>query len=176
VAHAPKTYLKLGMGLTPIAALREAGVAVGLATDGAVSNNTLDILESLRLMAMLQKHDNADPEVMPIPEALDIATRGSAAALGMAGDIGQLKEGMKADIALLDLEGAHLRPRHSLTAGLVYAARATDVRTVIVDGRVLMRERQLLTLDKERILAEVDRGMERLARRVPGRRIQSYHP
>jgi 5-methylthioadenosine/S-adenosylhomocysteine deaminase len=176
VAHCPKTYLKLGMGLTPIAALREAGVAVGLGTDGAVSNNTLDIFESLRLMAMLQKHEARNPEVMTIPEALDIATRGSAAALGMAGQIGRLTPGYLADIILVNMGGAHCQPLHSLTASLVYNIRAGDVQTVIVNGQVVMQNREILTLDKAQIIKEVNQGMARLARRVPEKRIQVYNP
>ncbi|HZH13526.1 MAG TPA: amidohydrolase [Archangium sp.] len=176
IAHAPKTYLKLAMGMTPIRSLRKSGVAVGLATDGAVSNNTLDVFESLRLMALMQKHEAMDPEVLPIPEALDIATRGSAAALGMGDRIGTLAPGYQADLILVDTRGAHWQPPHNLTAGLVYSARASDVHTVMVDGRVIMRERRHLTLDKERILTEVASTMERLAKRVPESRIQSYKP
>ncbi|MEZ4707384.1 MAG: amidohydrolase [Caldilineaceae bacterium] len=176
VTHSPKTYLKLGMGLTPIAALREAGVPVGLGTDGAVSNNTLDILESLRLMAMLQKHETRNPEVMPIPQALDIAFNGSAQVVNLANRIGKLAPGYLADIALIDMSGAHHQPLHSRTASLVYNARASDVQTVIVNGRVLMQERQLLTLDKAEIIEQVRRGMARLAQRVPNKRIQVYNP
>jgi 5-methylthioadenosine/S-adenosylhomocysteine deaminase len=176
VAHAPKTYLKLGMGLTPISELRQANVPVGLATDGAVSNNTLDILESLRLMTMLQKHEARDPEVMPIGTALDIAFNGSAAVLGASDSLGRIEPGYLADIILLDMSGSHHQPVHSVTANLVYNARAGDVQTVIVNGRTIMRDRQLLTLDKAEIIANVRRGMERLAQRVPSRRIQAYNP
>ena len=176
VAHCPKTYLKLGMGLTPIAGLQAAGVAVGLGTDGAVSNNTLDIFESLRLMAMLQKHEARNPEVMHIPQALDIATRGSATAVGLGNAIGQLSPGYRADIILLDMSGAHLQPLHSLTAGLVYSIRATDVQTVLVDGHIIMRDRQHLTLDKARIISEVSQSMARLTQRIPEKRIQVYNP
>jgi 5-methylthioadenosine/S-adenosylhomocysteine deaminase len=176
VAHCPKTYLKLGMGLTPIAALREAGVAIGLGTDGAVSNNTLDIFESLRLMALLQKHEAGDPEVMTIPEALDIAGRGSAAVVGLADKIGRLAPGYLADIILVDMGGAHCQPLHSLTASLVYNVRASDVQTVIVDGQVIMRDRQILTLDKTQIIREVNKSMARLAQRIPAQRIQVYNP
>jgi 5-methylthioadenosine/S-adenosylhomocysteine deaminase len=176
IAHAPKTYLKLAMGITPIRALRKAGVPVGLASDGAVSNNTLDLFESLRLMALMQKHEASDPEVMPIPEALDIATRGSAKVLGLGDRIGTLAPGYQADLILVDTRGAHWQPPHNLGAGLVYSARSSDVHTVMVEGRVLMSERRLLTLDKERVLAEVAKSMERLAQRVPEARIQRYTP
>ncbi len=176
VAHCPKTYLKLGMGLTPIAGLQAAGVAVGLGTDGAVSNNTLDIFESLRLMAMLQKHEARNPEVMSIPQALDIATWGSAAVVGLGDAIGQLSPGYRADLILLDMSGTHTQPLHSLTASLVYSTRASDVQTVIVDGQIIMRDRHLLTLDKARIISEVRQSMERLAQRIPEKRIQVYNP
>ena len=176
VAHAPKTYLKLGMGLTPVLALRQAGIPVGLATDGAVSNNTLDVWESLRLLAMLQKHEARNPEVLTIPEALHIATQGSAAVLGMADRLGQLTPGYLADIILVDLSGAHHQPLHSFTASLVYNTRASDVQTVIVNGRVIMRDRQLLTLNKAEIIRQVNQSMARLAQRVPEKRIQVYNP
>lgn len=176
VAHAPKTYLKLGMGLTPILPLREAGISVGLATDGAVSNNTLDIFESLRLMATLQKHEARNPEVMTIPQALEIATQGSAAVVGLADKLGQIAPGYLADVILLDLSGAHHQPLHRPTASLVYNTRASDVQTVIVNGEIIMRDRQILTLDKAEIIRQVNRSMVRLAQRVPGKQIQIYNP
>ncbi len=176
IAHAPKTYLKLGMGLTPILPLREAGIPVGLATDGAVSNNTLDIFESLRLMAMLQKHEARNPEIMTIPQALEIATRDSAAVVGLADKIGQITPGYLADIILVDLSGAHHQPLHSLTASLVYNTRASDVQTVIINGEIIMRDRHILTLDKAEIIRQVNCSMERLAQRVPDKRIQVYNP
>jgi 5-methylthioadenosine/S-adenosylhomocysteine deaminase len=176
VACAPKTYLKLAMGMTPVTQLRQAGVAVGLATDGAVSNNTLDIFESLRLMAMLQKDRHGSPEVMTIPEALNIATRGSAKVMGMADQIGALEPGYLADIILVDLSGMHHQPLHSITASLVYNTHASDVQTVIIDGKIVMKDRELLTLDKAEIVARVQRSMERLAQRQPNRRIHVYNP
>lgn len=176
VAHCPKTYLKLASGLTPIAPLREAGVAIGLGTDGAASNNTLDIWESLRLMALLQKHTAQNPEVMPIDEALAIAFLGSARAVGLADRIGRLAPGYLADLILVDLTGAHHQPLHSVTTSLLYNLRASDVQTVIVNGQLLMRDRHLLTLDKAAIIAQVNHSMVRLAQRVPARRIQTYQP
>jgi 5-methylthioadenosine/S-adenosylhomocysteine deaminase len=176
IAHAPKTYLKLGMGLTPILPLCGAGIPVGLATDGAVSNNTLDIFESLRLMTMLQKHEARNPEVMTIPQALEIATQDSAAVVGLADKIGQITPGYLADVILVDLSGTHHQPLHSLTATLVYNTRASDVQTVIVNGEIIMRDRHILTLDKAEIIRQVNRSMERLAQRVPDKRIQVYNP
>jgi 5-methylthioadenosine/S-adenosylhomocysteine deaminase len=176
VAHAPKTYLKLAMGTAPVVAFREAGVPVGLATDGAVSNNTLDVWESLRLMAMTQKQDQASPEAMTIPQVLHTATRGSAQVIGLANQIGAIEPGYLADLILVDMSGPHVQPLHSITASLVYATRVSDVQTVIVDGKVIMRDRKLLTLDKAEIVEQVNQAMERLAQRVPDQRIQVYNP
>jgi len=176
VAHAPKTYLKLAMGAAPVMAFREAGVPVGLATDGPVSNNTLDILESLRLTAMVQKHDSGDPQRLTVGEALTIASRESARVFGLPNDLGHIARGFLADIALVDLSGPHNQPPHDPGANLVYSVRASDVRTVICDGKVLMRDRELLALNKAEIIARVGENMERLSRRVPDSRIQLYSP
>ncbi len=176
VAHAPKTYLKLGMGAAPVLEMRAAGIPVGLASDGPVSNNTLDILESLRLMAMVAKHEAGDPRVMPVGAALTIATRDSARVYGMADDLGHLAPGFLADVILIDLGGAHNQPPHDPAANLVYSTRASDVQTVICDGRVIMRDRRLLTLDLEEIKARVGESMARLSQRVPESRIQLYRP
>lgn len=174
IAHAPKTYLKLAMGLTPIVDLRAAGIPVGLATDGAVSNNTLDILESLRLMAMTQKSEHNSPQTLRLHEALNIATQESARVYGQPDELGALEAGRLADLILIDLSGLHHQPLHSITASLVYNVRPGDVRTVICDGQVLMEDRKLLTLDKDEIVSQVRASMERLSHKVPGARIQVY--
>ena len=176
IAHAPKTYLKLAMGATPIPALLDAGVPVGLATDGAVSNNTLDVWESMRLMALVQKDRSGDPGTLPLARALYIATRGSARVVGLGDRIGHLAPGFEGDVILIDMSGAHCQPLHSIPAALVYSTRASDVRSVVVGGRVVMRDRALQTLDKDSIIAEVHESMERLSRRVPEARIQAYRP
>jgi 5-methylthioadenosine/S-adenosylhomocysteine deaminase len=176
VAHAPKTNLKLAMGAAPVIALREAGVPVGLATDGPVSNNTLDVLESLRLMALVAKHSSGDSRAMAVSQALTIATRESARVFGLPDDLGHLAPGFLADLILVDLSGLHNQPTHDPAANLVYSVRSSDVQTVICDGEVLMRDRQLLTLDKTEIVARVGEGMKRLAKRVPKSRIQHYRP
>ncbi len=175
-AHAPKTYFKLAMGFAPVRMFRENGIPVGLATDGAVSNNTLDIWESLRLMAMGQKHAAGTPEVLTIPEALTIATRESAKVYGQPDDLGVVEAGKLADIILINLNGLHHQPLHSITTSLVYNAMASDVQTVIVDGQIIMRDRNLLTLDEAEIVEQVKASMGRLAQRVPNQRIQVYNP
>lgn len=175
IAHAPKTYLKLGMGTAPVLEFRKAGIPVGLATDGAVSNNTLDIWESLRLMAMTQKSHAGTPEAMTISEALSIASRGSARVFGLPDQLGAITPGYLADLILVDLSGIHNQPLHSILASLVYNIRASDVQTVIVDGQVIMKDRQLLTINKAEVIENVRAGMERLAQRLPEKRIQVYN-
>ena len=176
VAHCPKTYLKLAMGIAPVHAMRRAGVAVGLGTDGAVSNNTLDVWESMRLMALTPKEATGAPENLTLGETLAIATRGSARVVGLGDRLGAVAPNQLADLILVDLGGTHHQPLHSVPASLVYAARASDVRTVIVDGRTIMRDRKLLTLDKGEIIRQVNRSLERLSRRTPASRIQVYRP
>lgn len=175
VAHCPKTFLKLAAGIAPVTAMRAQGLAVGLGSDGAASNNTLDIWEQMRLAAMLQKHERADARALAIPEALAMATSEGARVIGQGGELGRLAEGCLADLILVRMDGVHMQPVHDLGAALVYAARASDVDTTIVDGRILMRARRLLTLDKEAILREVGARAERMRRRTPGRQIQTYH-
>ena len=176
VAHAPKTYLKLATGAAPVQPLRQAGIPLGLATDGPVSNNTLDIFESLRLMALTAKHEAGDSRVLPVGQALTIATRDSARVFGLPDDLGHLAPGFLADLILVDLGGAHNQPVHDPAANLVYSVRASDVQTVICDGSVLMLDRVLLTLDVAEITARVGESMERLSNRVPNSRIQLYRP
>ncbi|QPC84632.1 amidohydrolase [Phototrophicus methaneseepsis] len=174
IAHCPKTYLKLAMGLTPVPELRERGIAVGLGTDGAVSNNTLDIWESMRLMAMTQKERMGTPTVLPKHEVLYIATQESATVYGQPEQLGSLEVGKLADVILVDLTATHHQPLYDIPASLIYSARASDVQTVICDGAVLMRDRVLLTLNKADIIAHLREGMGRLSEKVPGARIQVY--
>lgn len=176
IAHCPKTYLKLAMDITRVVDLRAAGIAVGLGSDGACSNNTLNIWESLRLMAMTQKDRAGTPTVMAIPEALHTATRGGARVVGLANDLGSVEPGFLADVLLLDFSGLHHQPLHSVTASLVYNTEINDVHTVIVDGRVIMQDRQLLTLDPAGLIAEANARRPRLAHRDTDQRIQTYNP
>jgi 5-methylthioadenosine/S-adenosylhomocysteine deaminase len=174
VAHCPKTFLKLAAGIAPVAAMRRQGVAVGLGTDGAASNNTLDILEQMRLAAMLQKHAQADARVLGLDEALAMATVDGARALRQQADLGRLAPGFLADLILIRLDGAHVHPVHDVRAALVYAVRATDVDTVIVHGRVLMEGRRLHTIDKGEVLREVASRAGRLLEKGHGRRLAHY--
>jgi 5-methylthioadenosine/S-adenosylhomocysteine deaminase len=175
VAQAPRTYLKHGSGLAPILKYLELGIPIGLATDGAASNNTMDIMEQMRLLPMYVKYKASDPTVMPLPQVVDIAFRGSAKVLKQEGKLGELKPGMFADITLIRQDGLHMTPRANPLAALVYCARATDVDTVMCDGKILMKNRKLLTIDKEAVRKEVQGRLARLSRRVPNARI-AYYP
>lgn len=176
IAHCPKTYAKLAMGFNNLVELRALGIAVGLGTDGAVSNNTLDLWEAMRLTAMGQKQLLGDAEQLTIPQALTLATRDSARVYGQADELGALETGKLADIILVDLNGTHHFPLNSVTASLVYNARASDVQTVICDGHVIMREREHLTLDADEIRANIAPRLERLRRRENAGSIQTYRP
>jgi 5-methylthioadenosine/S-adenosylhomocysteine deaminase len=162
IAHSPGSNMKLASGVAPIPKLLAAGAVVGLGTDGASSNNNLDMIEEMRLAALLHKVTSGDPTCVPAREALAMATRLSAQALGLEGQIGQIAVGLKADLALLDFHQPHLQPRHDVVSHLVYAARAGDVRTVFVDGQPLLLEGRFTTLDEERIYAEVNARVARL--------------
>jgi 5-methylthioadenosine/S-adenosylhomocysteine deaminase len=175
VTHGPKGYLKFALGpLTPIAELMASGVPVGYCTDGVASNNTLDILESMRITAIVQKQLADDATWFTSGTALRVAGPGSAAVLGEAGHLGELRVGAAADIILVDLGGFHCQPLHDLAAAIVYSARATDVRTTIVDGRVLMRDRKLLTIDRDALMIEFKERAREITDRSHGRTIQDY--
>ena len=176
IAHCPKTYAKLAMGFNNLVELRALGIAIGLGTDGAVSNNTLDLWEAMRLTALGQKQLTGDAEQLTIPQALTIATQDSARVYGQTDELGDLAVGKLADIILVDLSGTHHFPLNSVTASLVYNARAGDVRTVICDGQIIMREREHLTLDKGEIMENITPRMERLRRRDNAANIQTYNP
>jgi 5-methylthioadenosine/S-adenosylhomocysteine deaminase len=175
IAQAPRTYMKHGSGLAPILKYLELGIPIGLATDGAASNNTMDIMEQMRLLPMFVKYQASDPTIMPMHQVVDIAFRGSAKVLKHEGKLGEIKAGMLADITLIRQDGLHMTPRANPLAALIYCARATDVDTVLCDGKVLMRGRKLLTIDKEAIRKEVQSRLSRLSQRVPNARI-AYYP
>jgi 5-methylthioadenosine/S-adenosylhomocysteine deaminase len=165
VAHNPGSNMKLASGAAPVPALLAAGVPVGLGTDGAASNNNLDMLEEMRLAAMLNKVAGFDPLAVPAAQAVAMATSHGAAVLGMAGITGEVAPGRKADIAVFDMTAPHWYPRHDRLSLLTYAAAAADVHTVIVDGKVLLDARRLLTIDEEKVKYEANRRGLRLVGR-----------
>jgi 5-methylthioadenosine/S-adenosylhomocysteine deaminase len=174
IAHAVKTYLKLGHPTAPVLEFAAAGIPVGLASDGVVSNSTMNLWETLRLMALTQKERAGIGEAMPIGQALQIATQGSARVYGQPDDLGVVAPGYLADLILVDLSGTHHQPLYNPPMSLVYNLQAPDVRTVIIDGQVVMRDRQLLTIDKAEVFAQVRSRMARLSYLDPAKRIQTY--
>ncbi|MFJ6388638.1 amidohydrolase [Streptomyces sp. NPDC091972] len=175
VATAPRGYLKFAWPTTtPVRALHDLGIPVGLATDGAASNNSLDVWESMALTALIQKSTTGDPRWLTSRQALHHASLQSARAVGLGDRVGSIAPGRRADIILVDLTGPHTQPVHDLAATLVHSARSSDVRTTIVDGRVLMRDRELLTIDVDTVVAELGERMPALLDRSHGRRIQDY--
>lgn len=174
IAQAPKTYMKHGMGMAPIEKYLEYGIPIGLATDGPASNNTLDIMEQMRLMALFTKLMTSDPTRMKMEQVLDIAFRSSAKVMHLDGQIGEIKAGCLADIALLRQDGLYASPKANPMAALIYCMRASDVDTVLCNGKVLMQGRKLLTMDKETIRKEVQSRLKRMSQRVPGTAIAFY--
>lgn len=163
VAHNPESNMKLASGIAPVPRMLQAGVNLALGTDGASSNNNLDMLEEMRSAALLHKVSSMDPTVMPADTALKMATVNGAKALGLEQQIGQLKPGMKADVILVDFHAAHLYPKHDIYAHMVYAAHSADVHTVIIDGELVMQGRKILTLNEEEVLHKVAECMATLS-------------
>jgi 5-methylthioadenosine/S-adenosylhomocysteine deaminase len=154
VSHNPESNMKLASGTAPVPTLRRAGVPVGLGTDGAASNNDLDMFESMRQAALLHKLQSNDPRTLPAADVLAMGTREGAAALGMEKTIGSLEPGKRADLIIVSMSSARQTPMYDPLSHLVYATHGDDVRTTIVNGRVLMRDRKVLTLDEPAVLAE----------------------
>ncbi|MER6687700.1 amidohydrolase [Streptomyces minutiscleroticus] len=175
VASSPRGYLRFAWpATTPVRALRDLGIPVGLATDGAASNGSLDVWESMALLALVQKQAEGDPRWLTSRQALHHATVQSARAVGLGDEIGGIAPGRRADIVLVDLSGPHTAPVHDLAATLVHSARSADVRTTIVNGRVLMRDRSLLTVDVPSVAAELRERLPALTDRSRGGRVQTY--
>lgn len=162
IVHCPGSNMKLASGFQPLPQLLQQGAVVGLGTDGAASNNNLDLLEEARLAALVHKGYCGDPTVVTAAEALRLATSGGARALGLGQQIGTLEVGKRADCILVDLGGAHAQPLFDAHSQLVYAARATDVRSTIVDGEVLLHHGELTRLDECEIIARANACARRL--------------
>jgi 5-methylthioadenosine/S-adenosylhomocysteine deaminase len=154
VSHNPESNMKLASGTAPVPALRRAGVVVGLGTDGAASNNDLDMFEAMRQAAFLQKHATGDPRALPARAAVAMATIDGARALGMDREIGSLEPGKRADLIVVSMASARQVPLYDPYSHLVYVTRGDDVRTVVVNGRIVMRDREVLTLNEEEVLTE----------------------
>jgi len=163
VAHNPESNMKLGSGIAPVPQMLKAGIPVALGTDGASSNNNLDMLQEMRSCALLHKVNNFDPTVLPAYQALEMATINGARALKLDG-LGTLAVGQKADIILVSLKEAHMIPRYDIIANLVYSGQAADVQTVIINGQIIMEDREIKTFDEAEVLEQA----KQVARRLVG--------
>jgi len=164
VVHCPASNMKLASGIAPVQAMLDAGATVGLGTDGAASNNDLDMFDEMRDAAMVGKLGADDAAAVPADAVVRMATQGSAEALGF--DAGRIEAGADADVAVLDLDAAHLTPHHDLVSHLAYAASGSDVRHTVCDGQVLMRDREVLTLDAAEVKERAAEQAEALIARA----------
>ncbi len=163
VAHCPASNMKLASGFAPVTKLLDAGVSVALGTDGASSNNGLDLLSDMRLASLLQKGFTGDPTALNARQAIRMATRAGAQALGFP-DSGLVAEGMKADLILLSGDAENLMPQHDLLANIAFSASGLNTRLTMVDGRILYQDGQFRTLDEGQIKAEFQKAAARLMR------------
>jgi 5-methylthioadenosine/S-adenosylhomocysteine deaminase len=162
--HNPESNMKLASGVAPVPQMLKAGVALGLGTDGAASNNDLSMWEAMDLAAKLHKLYSNDPRVVTAEEAFALATIGGARALHLEKEIGSLEVGKRADLVIVDLDSLHQLPRYNIYSHLVYATKASDVRTVVIEGRLVMRDRRLLTLNEALIKQKAAAFRERVSR------------
>jgi len=163
--HNPQSNMKLASGISPVQRMLDEGINVALGTDSSCSNNNLDMISEMRSAALLQKVGRMDAEALPAVKVLEMATKNGAGALGLEDKVGMLKEGMKADLILVDMNKPHLYPQHDLISNLVYAANGGDVAYSIIDGRILVDRGRLTCMDEERIFHEVDESLKRLFNR-----------
>jgi 5-methylthioadenosine/S-adenosylhomocysteine deaminase len=166
ISHNPESNMKLASGSAPVMKYLKEDVALGLGTDGAASNNDLDMFEAMRQASFLAKHTSHDPTAVPARTALDLATIGGARALGLQQLIGSLEPGKRADLIVVSTAAARQTPLYDPVSHLVYTTRGDDVRTTIVNGAVLMRDRQMKTLNRNAVIAEANRLAQRVKNAV----------
>ncbi len=161
-AHCPTSNMKLASGVSPVPAMLAKGVDVGLGTDGAASNNDLNMWEEMDLAAKLHKLISNDPKTLPAEQAFEMATIRGARALNLDKLIGSLEVGKRADIAIVDFDGLHQTPFYNAYSHLVYATKSSDVHTVVINGRVVMLNRRLLTLNESGIKKDANAYREKI--------------
>lgn len=164
VAHCPSSNMKLGSGVAPVSEMLSRGVSVSLGADGAPCNNRLDMFTEMRSAALLQKVSRG-ADALPAAAVLRMATRGGARALGLEDEVGSIEPGKRADLTVLELERLHTTPRPEIVSTVVYAAEARDVRDVLIDGRPVLRDGRLTTLDERAVVAEASQQYKLLAAR-----------
>jgi len=166
VIHNPTSNMKTAAGIAPVTKMLQAGIHVGLGTDGAASNNDLDMWEEMRLAALLQKVTRMDPQVMPARAVLTMATLGGAQAIGLSDSIGSLTVGKRADIIQVSFDDVHFIPTYDVISQLIYVADEQDVTSVVVDGKVLMKDKEILTIDTARVRKEATALAARIKNRL----------
>lgn len=164
VAHCPVSNMKLASGVAPIPELLRRQITVGLGTDGASSNNSMNLMRDMGICAFLHKVQQMDPTVTNAYEILQMATIGGARALNWDNEIGTLEVGKKADVILIDLDKLHYYPHNNIIADLVYSSQASDVKTTIINGQIIMRDRQFVHLDIEKVKAEMKKAAQAITR------------
>jgi 5-methylthioadenosine/S-adenosylhomocysteine deaminase len=168
VSHNPESNMKLASGSAPVGKYLAAGVRLGLGTDGAASNNDLDMFEAMRQASFLAKHVSGDPTAVPAQVALDLATIGGAKALGMEAAIGSLERSKKADLIVIATGRARQTPLYDPISHLVYVTRGDDVRTTIVNGKVLMKDGAVRTLDRGSVIRDANALAQKVRAAVKG--------
>jgi 5-methylthioadenosine/S-adenosylhomocysteine deaminase len=166
VSHNPESNMKLSSGVAPVPGYLAAGVKLGVGTDGAASNNDLDMFEAMRQAAFLQKLATGDPRVVGAQTALEMATRGGAAVLGQQDRLGSLEAGKLADVIVVGMDRARQTPMYDPVSHLVYATHGDDVEVTIVNGRVLMKAGKVQTLDEARVLADARAAADQVRKAV----------
>jgi 5-methylthioadenosine/S-adenosylhomocysteine deaminase len=154
VSHCPESSMKLAAGVAPLPKMLQRGITVGLGTDGCASNNDLDLFGEMGMCAKLHKVFSSDPTVLHADQVLELATMGGARVLGMTDRIGSILPGKSADIIILNMNQPHLTPLYNPFSQLVYAASGSDVQTSIINGKVVMKDRRLLTIDMEAVMSD----------------------
>jgi 5-methylthioadenosine/S-adenosylhomocysteine deaminase len=165
ISHNPLSNMKLASGISPVSDLLANDVCVSLGTDGAASNNNLDLFQEMKTSSLLQKVRKLDPTVLPAGKVLEMATINGATALGMEKEIGSIEVGKKADMVLVDMKAPHLAPYRNPVSHLVYSAEGADVSTVICNGQILMREREVLVMDEVEVMQMAENAAEDLLSR-----------
>jgi 5-methylthioadenosine/S-adenosylhomocysteine deaminase len=166
VSHNPISNLKLASGISPVTQMLGKGVTVSLGTDSPCSNNTADMFELMKTTAILHKGINKNPTLLPAEQILEMATIGGAEALSWEREIGSIETGKKADLAIISFKKPHLCPLYRETSHLVYAAKAADVETVIINGKIVMENRELTKVNRERIMEAAEKAKSHLADRL----------
>ncbi|HWR25700.1 MAG TPA: amidohydrolase family protein [Methanosarcina sp.] len=164
VSHNPVSNMKLASGIAPVNTMLKKGVNVSLGTDGCASNNSLDLFEEMKTAALLHKVNTSNPTVLPALKVLEMGTVNGAKALDP--ETGMLKAGKKADLIIVDMKKPHLTPCFDVRSHLVYSAKGSDVRTTIVNGKVLMDDYKVLVLDEEKVMEDAKKAAEKLIERV----------